>query len=68
MFLKDAYMVLHGYVEKHKKCDYIWGGGGRFHNVWDDGQPNGSFQKKNLIKTFVLWDTSKLINMIIISI
>jgi hypothetical protein len=25
-------------------------------------------KKKNLIKTFVLWDTSKLINMIIISI
>jgi hypothetical protein len=43
-------MVLHGYVEQHKKCDYIWGGGGRFHNVWDDGQPNGSFPKKILSK------------------
>jgi hypothetical protein len=39
-------MVLRSYVKQCKKCDYIGGGGGRFHNVCDDGQPNGSLPKK----------------------
>jgi hypothetical protein len=63
-------MILCSYVEQCKNVIILGGGGERFHNVCDDGQPNGSLShKKNLIKTFVLSDTSKLINnMIIISI